>query len=31
VKDLPAAVKLAEGVGRSCIAKIEQFREELGR
>ena len=28
-KDLPAALKLAEGVGRSCIAKIEQFRKEL--
>lgn len=28
-KDLPAALKLAEGVGRSCIEKIEQFRKEL--
>ena len=27
-KDLPAALKLAEGVGRSCIEKIEQFRKE---
>jgi len=28
-RDLPAALKLAEGVGRSCIEKIEQFRKEL--